>query len=637
MRFIYCWIAFGFFISVPGVAQRQLSTKSKKAAEYYYEADKYRVRGQYQTALDLLEQAVRKDKNFHEAYFRIAVILKAKGELKEAENAFQRVLQLKDGNNAPSYFELSELYLQKNKYAKALEFADKFLQSGSRNSKRIQEAEQFKKNAQFGLENADIASQYNPRPLSDTVNAFPMQYFPIVSVDQNALIFTRRLGTTNQYDEDLVVSNKLPNGAWGPPESISNTINSEFNEGTCTISGDGRTLIFTSCYGRKGYGSCDLYISVKVGDDWSVPANLGSNINTSAWESQPSLSSDGRTLYYVSNRKDGIGKRDIWMSTINENGDWQKPENLGRTINTVHDEVSPFIHPNNKVLYFASNGLTGFGGFDIYFSDRKESAWATPKNIGFPINTGEDQVSLYISSDGSKGYYSHEDNKDIGRKGRLYEFEVPESAKLKYKSSYVHGVVTDADTGVPLRARIELFDLKKNNRVGLVSSDSIQGDYLMVLTEGSEYALYIDKKGYLFHSLSFDYSELNNFKPVMQDVALRPIKTGASTVLKNIFFDTDSYALRPESQTELDKVIKFLNLNPEVSIEISGHTDNVGTYEYNLKLSKNRAKAVFEYLFKAGIEKSKLKYSGYGPNRPIDDNSTLRGRQNNRRIEFNIL
>ncbi|MEM6361592.1 MAG: OmpA family protein [Bacteroidota bacterium] len=634
MRVSICLCVLIIWFPVHG--QRQLSTKSKKATELYYQADNYRVRGQYRMALDLLKQAIQKDKNFHEAHFRIAVIQKAKGELDEAEASFQKVIQLNDGNNAPSYFELSELYLQKNEYGKALENADKFLLSGSRNSRRVEEAEQFRRNAQFGLENADLASQYNPRPLSDTVNAFPMQYFPILTVDQKSLIFTRRLGTTTQYDEDLVISTKLPNGQWGLPETISENINSEFNEGTCTISGDGRTLIFTSCYGRKGYGSCDLYISTKTGEDWSYPVNLGPNVNTSAWESQPSLSSDGRTLYFISNRQDGVGKRDIWVSEISDDNVWQKPRNLGRTINTVNDEVSPFIHPNNRVLYFASNGLTGFGGFDIYFSDLNGESWEEPKNLGFPINTGEDQVSLFISSDGNKGYYSHEDNKDVGRKGRLYEFDVPESAKIKYRSGYVYGVVTDAKTQLPVKAKIELFDLKEDKKVGIVQSDSINGKYLMVLTEGSEYALYINKVGYLFSSLSFDYTR-DNPEPIEKDITLNPIELGASTILNNIFFDTDSYDLRPQSKTELYKVIRFLNGNPLVRIEISGHTDNIGSADYNLRLSKDRAKSVFNYLIDSGIPSDRLKFEGYGSKRPIDDNSRPEGRQNNRRIEFQIL
>ena len=633
----YLKISFCLFILISWSsvdAQRQLSTKSKKASQYYYEADNYRVRGQYRRALELLRLAVQKDKNFHEAYFRIAVIQKAKGELEEAEALFRKVIELNKENNAPSYFELSELYLQKNNFEQALEYANKFLRSGSRNSKRISEAAQFKKNAQFGLDNAKVASQYNPQPLSDTVNAFPMQYFPILSVDQRSLIFTRRLGTTMQYDEDLVVSEKLQNGAWGEPQSISENINSEFNEGTCTISGDGRTLIFTSCYGRQGYGSCDLYISKKVGDDWSVPVNLGSNINTSAWESQPSLSADGRTLYYISNRKDGIGKRDIWVSKMDDNNTWQKPENMGRNINTVNDEVSPFIHPNNQVLYFASNGLTGFGGFDIYFSELKEFYWGQPQNIGFPINTGEDQVSLFISSDGSKGYYSHEDNSDVNRKGRIYEFDVPESSKVKYKSSYVFGCITDSDTNNPLGAKVELYDIRQDRRVGLVSSDSVNGNYLIVLTEGAEYALYVNKEGYLFKSLSFNYTG-DDMKPVNRDIALEPLKSGASATLNNIFFDTDSYELRPESKTELQKVIIFLKEN-SINIEIGGHSDNVGTDSYNLNLSTNRAKAVFDFLIQSGISSKILKYRGYGSKNPRDTNNSELGRQNNRRIEFII-
>ena len=277
-------------------AQRSLSTKSKKAAELYYQADNFRVRGQYVAALDLLQQAVKKDKDFYEAYFRIAVIYKAKGDLEEAERLLKKVIELNSGNNAASFFELGELYLQKNEFKESLLFIDKFLASGSRNRQRLEEANRIKSNAEYGIENSAIAAQYNPRPLSDTVNSFPMQYFPVVSVDQKSLIFTRRLGTTFEHDEDLVISTRTENGGWGQPLSISDNINSGFNEGTCTISGDGRTLIFTSCNGRNGYGSCDLYISYKTGDSWSEPKNLGANINAQSWESQPSLSADGRDI-----------------------------------------------------------------------------------------------------------------------------------------------------------------------------------------------------------------------------------------------------------------------------------------------------------------------------------------------------
>ncbi|MEQ9168643.1 MAG: tetratricopeptide repeat protein, partial [Fulvivirga sp.] len=345
-------------------AKAQLSTKSKKAAELYTEADNFRVRGQYTQAIDLLEQAIAKDKNFHEAYFRLGVIYKAKGEIDIAEKLLLKVIELNPGNNGPSFFELGELYIKKNNYQESIDYINKYLAYDPRNRQRVAEAEKILANAQFAIDNAEEMAEFDPHPLSDTVNAFPMQYFPILSVDQNSLIFTRRLGTSMQHDEDLVVSTKDDEGVWQLPVSISENINSEFNEGTCTLSADGRTLIFTSCYGRQGYGSCDLYISEKTGDEWSVPKNLGPAINSSAWDSQPSLSADGRRLFFISNRSGGVGSRDIWLAYKNENNEWEKPVNLGRGINTVNDEVSPFIHPNNKTLYYATNGLPGFGGFD---------------------------------------------------------------------------------------------------------------------------------------------------------------------------------------------------------------------------------------------------------------------------------
>lgn len=617
-------------------SQSRLSTKSKKAAEYYYLADNYRVRGQYSMAIELLEKAIDKDDRFHEAYFRLGVIQKAKGDYKKAEELFQKANQLSGGNSAAVAFEMGELYLLKAEYQKAIDHIEQYLSAGSGNSRRVAEAKKIKTDAVFALENMHEASEFNPQPLSDTVNAFPMQYFPVVTVDQQAIIFTRRLGTTMDYDEDLVISRKDENGRWGRPMSLSPNINSEWNEGTCTISADGRTLIFTSCYGRRGYGSCDLYISKKTGDEWSVPVNLGPHVNSSAWESQPSLSSDGRTLYYISNRGGGIGGRDIWITHLNERNEWTRPVNAGKTINTPGDEVSPFIHPNNVTLYFASNGLTGFGGFDIYYSERDSMQWGTPKNIGFPINTSEDQVSLFITSDGKKGYYSHEVSNRPGQKGRLYEFNVPQSAQVKYKTSYVSGRVLDATTKEPLKADIELFDLKSGTREGFVSSDSLSGSYLIVLREGSEYALYVNKENYLFESLSFFYESEENMKPVEIDVYLEPIRSGASSVLNNVFFDVDSYSLKEKSKTELSKVIKFLQKNTSSKIEISGHTDNTGSETYNLDLSLKRAKAVYDYLVQQGIERSRLSYQGYGQKRPAYPNDTDLNRKLNRRIEIKI-
>jgi Tol biopolymer transport system component len=289
------------------------------------------------------------------------------------------------------------------------------------------------------------------------------------------------------------VSKKDENGKWTHPESISKNINTRLNEGTCTISADGRKLIFTSCTGRDGIGSCDLYETKKIGSDWTTPKNLGRNVNSVEWESQPSLSADGRTLYFVSDRRSGLGRRDIWISTTDENGNWTKAVNAGKQINSQFDEISPFIHANNRTLFFASNGLPGFGGYDLFSTDKDSTAWTMPKNIGAPINDNEDQFSLFITADGKKGYYSHEETLESGfSKSKIFEMVIPEESQIEFRSNYVKGIIRDKDDKHPISAKIELINIRRNRVESLVDSDSITGEYLMVLTHGAEYAHYLN-------------------------------------------------------------------------------------------------------------------------------------------------
>lgn len=625
---LFCLLGLAFQLAT---AQRTLSTKSKKAAGYYREADNFWVRGQYGQATALLRQAIDKDDEFYEAYFRLAVINKAKGQTEGAEKLFQKTLSL-DKDNAGAHFELGELYIQMGKYANAQIHIQQFLDLHPKNRNRIREAQKFLDNIEFALAHSKEDSAFNARPLPDVINQFAMQYFPVLTADQNQLIYTRRLGTTMDHDEDLVISERNESGEWSEPQPISGNINSRFNEGTCTISADGRILIFTSCHGRGGYGSCDLYISKKNGSEWSFPENMGPVVNSPAWDSQPSLSADGRTLYFISNRPGGIGKRDIWKSTI-ENKEWSKPENLGVVINTPEDEVSPFIHPNGVSLYFASNGRKGFGGFDIYVSD-KGGHWGKPSNIGAPINTGEDQVSLFITADGSKGYYSHENLDDENNKGLIYEFEVPQSMSVKSKSTYIKGVVYDAKSRGPLGATIELYDLVKDQKVSVFNSDSVTGEYLAVLNEGVDYAFYVSKERYLFRSLNF---KVDSLRAQTLDIPLDPISAGAKTVLNNIFFDFDSYELKPSSKTELKKIVNFLKQNPDLKIEVAGYTDDVGSENYNQGLSFKRARAVKNFLLRNGVDNTQISAKGYGSSNPVVSNDTEKGHSRNRRIEFHII
>lgn len=628
-------------ISCLAQAQMPLATKSKKAIGYYTEADNYRVRGQFSQAIGLLNQALEKDKNFVEAYYRLGIIYMTLKDFPQAIRNFEKGLSLTDDIRKQKIFwyDLGESYFTVGNYAKAEQVISDFLKAEMQNRPKIERAKLLLSNIAFAEENKNNASAYKLRPLSDTVNAFVMQYFPVLTADQQELIFTRRLGGGPNDDEDLVISKKTGNGRWDVPQSISKNINTGLNEGTCTISADGRKLIFTSCVGRQGHGSCDLYESIRIGEEWTAPKNLGPNVNSAEWESQPSLSADGRTLYFVSDRRGGAGRRDIWVSTLNEKGQWTRARNVGKPVNTQYDEISPFIHVNNKILYFASNGLVGFGGYDIFSSERDSaSQWDKPKNMGSPINNHEDQFSLFITADGKKGYYSHEEVKDAGfSTSHIYEIEIPEEKQIRFKSNYVKGIVRDKDTRQPLSASIELINLETNEIESLVSSDSVSGAYLIVLTQGAEYALYVNKRNYLFRSLNFNYSALKDYEPIVLDIDLEKATEGTTAILQNIFFDIDKFDLKDKSVTELQKILRFLKENPSIKVEISGHTDNSGSPAYNVELSQKRAQSVNNYLTANGIGSARLIPKGYGSNQPIADNATEEGRQKNRRIEFKLI
>jgi len=636
----YSILFFIILLSGGAHAQGALSTKSKKAIELYTLADNFRVRGQYDQAISLLDQAIAKDENFVEAYLRLGSTYSAMKQYSKALVQYEKGLSLTtDLRKQKSFwYDMGELYLLAGEYEKSKKVLSAFVNNETQSKQKIDRATMLFRSAEFAVKNQANTAAFKLRPLSDTVNHFVMQYFPVLTADQTQLIFTRRVGDGPNDDEDLVVCNRSAEGKWLPPVSISRNINTRLNEGTCTITADGRKLIFTSCTGRDGVGSCDLYESKKVGTEWSEPKNLGKLVNSAEWESQPSLSADGRTLYFVSDRKSGFGRRDIWISTIDEHGQWTKAVNAGSQINSQYDEISPFIHANNSTLYFASNGLPGFGGYDIFFAELDSTSWSVPRNLGSPINDNEDQFSLFITADGEKGYYSHEETLESGvSRSKIFEVLIPQENRLKYRSNYVKGIIRDKVSHSPLSAGIELINIRNNKVASLVESDSVTGEYLMVLTQGAEYALYVNKNAYLFKSYNFNYSEVSDFKPIIIDIDLEKATEGSSVVLNNIFFDVDKYELKEKSTPEMQKLIWFLNRNPGVKVEIGGHTDNSGSPEYNRQLSEKRALSVYSFLIASGIDKKRLLLKGYGPDKPIASNDSEEGRQLNRRIEFRVI
>ncbi|GJM28884.1 MAG: hypothetical protein DHS20C17_15190 [Cyclobacteriaceae bacterium] len=639
MRSPLLLICFAFLINglISNQVMAQYHTKSKKAIKYFEKSGELLRSRNYSEAVTYLQMAIDKDPGFAEAHLRLGTNYLSLGDFDNARGYLEAAVSLipNDPKTIGAYVALADIYYREGSYEKALGVVDK-VKSFNPPPQIANRVLKVEHNARFAIDQLKNPLPFKPNPLPDNVNEYDLQYFPVLTADQKTLIFTRRKSRDPQFDEDMVVSSRNDDGTWSTPESISERINTKFNEGTCTISANGRTIIFTSCSGRSSMGSCDLYISYKLGEEWSEPENMGTNINSRGWESQPSLSADGKILYFVSDRAGGFGKRDIWKSHWVDGG-WSPAINLGATINTAEEEVSPYIHVNGQTLYFSSKGFTGMGGYDIFSSDWKNGKWSTPKNLGYPINTSDDQVSLFITADGERGFYSYEQKGVNSYRSILYEFEVPDAIRIKNKSNYITGKVLDIETKAPLRAQVELFDINADSLKSTVTSDSLSGEYLQVLTDGSEYALYINKAGYLFESLRFDYQETTDREPIQIDIYLKPIKTGTAATLNNIFFDVNKYEIKQKSRTELNKTVAFLNTNPSVRVEISGHTDNSGNDTHNQELSRNRAKAVYEYLIQQGVEPDRLRFRGYGSQMPLAANDTESNRQLNRRIEFKVL
>lgn len=622
-----------FLSSICLLAQGQLSTDSKKAQKLYEKADKkYRERD-FNTSIALLQQAIKQDPNFFEAYIRIGSLYNAMGQLDSVYSNFSSYARTAPDPIASVLEKLASMAFDRGHYEKSKNYLDRFLQQVPERGSSP-EIQLLKRSLSFAEDQlAKEKDSIEVVLLPNTINKFKLQYLPSVTIDNGSMFYTKR--DFVQGDEDIVVSH-YENGKWTTAESVSSRINSSLNEGACSVSADGRTMIFTSCDGKNSLGSCDLYITYKSGESWSRPKNLGKRVNSIYWESQPSLSADGKTLYFSSNRSGGFGGRDIWVS-YNEGGIWTVPMNLGDSINTPKDETTPFIHPNGVSLYLSANGYPGMGGYDLYVATKSDSIWSRPENLGYPINTYKDEVAIVIGANGETAYFAKEEQKNYEiLDSKIVSIKLPERVKAN-ATSYIIGRVFDQITSKPLKAGVEVVDLRSNAIIYNSQSDSISGEYYMVLPAGLDLAAYVKKKGYLYNDFHFQTQYSASLRPDTIDINLIPISEGKTLVLKNIYFETDSYVIDDRSQSEIENALQLINENPDITVEISGHTDNTGSYEYNLNLSELRAKAVYTSLISKGINENRITYKGYADTLPITSNDNEIDRQSNRRIEFRVL
>lgn len=629
------------FLCQIGFSQRFTTTQttSKKALSAYNDGQSEASRKEFAIAQGYFEKALRADSIFIDAKLALADCYIKLRDFFKAEKHFEETIALDSAYAPTAYLLLGLTEWELDKYEESIGHLQSYLRSRPQNEKDISLAKRLLASSQFAAKAIKNPVAFNPKPVGDSINTKWSEYFPSLTADGEVLIFTRR---DFESDENFYRS-ESNKGIWSRPEPLTG-VNTPDNEGAQAISPDGSWLIFTGCnrMGDGSQGACDLYWSQLRKNGWTKPVPFSSIINSPDWDAQPTIGADNKTVIFTSNRPGSRGSMDLWQTTRGADGKWGKPDNLGPTINTPGKDHTPFLHPDGQTLFFASDSLPGMGGSDIFFSRRQpDGAWGTPQNLGYPINTKGEEGMLVVSLDGRTAYFASD--RPGGRGGLdIYTFELPEFARPQ-PVTYAKAHVTDAATGYPITAKVEFTDLK-SGKVFVSATTKSDGTFLVCLPAGKEYGLNVGKDKYLFFSENFNLEGSASLeKPFLLNIELQPISADAATamagkpvVLRNVFFETGSAALRPESLNELDRLSKLLQEVPGLKIQVNGHTDNVGDDVFNQKLSEQRARSVWEYLLSKGIAEDRLRYKGFGETRPLESNDTQEGRSRNRRTEFEV-
>lgn len=626
----------------------EISSLKKKDQRLLAEANSALDLGQFSQAKQALDKLIGDNPDLPRLYYLRSIASRERGDFSAAIEDVKSGMARKKGGDAKANRELGDLYSRNGQFPEAVEALEAYASSayvGAR-AERGETARALLDRAKTARDLAANPVAFSPEPVPGGINTPDnMEYFPSLSPDGQSMVLTRRV---NGRQEDFYLSEKLEDGTWSVAEPLEG-VNTEFNEGAQSITADGNYLVYTACDRPDGAGSCDLYYSERnERGNWTAPRNLGPEVNTRDYEAQPSISADGALLFFASRRPGGLGGADLYLCARLSSGKWSRPVNLGPTVNTKGNEQYPFWSPDGATLYFTSNGHPGLGGDDLFRSGLSpENKWLEPVNLGYPINTAADETNIFVGLNGSTAYFSKGERRpETGKTDvDIYQFELPENLRPA-PATYVKATVTDAETGQPLVATVRLRPLDQTAPPTSRQTGK-SGSFLAVLPAGQDYALTVDLPGYLFYADRFSLAEgLTQTGPYALAIALQPVKdepvvsdraeADGAIAFRNVLFTSGSAELLPVSGDELDRLAELLSKAPGYSVEIVGHTDNIGEDDDNLQLSRQRAEAVRDYLVAAGISPARISTRGDGETKPIDTNDTEAGRARNRRTTFRL-
>lgn len=632
-------------------------TENKKAQRLYDQAQVEYKKRNLGDAFHFCKKATEEDNELASAYLMMGMISfqRSVPNYDAAEKNLRKAIELCPGIHPYAYFYLGKITYTHQQYEESTLFLKEFMKDVDKikSDDDYNWAESALRYMKFSDEMTKNPVPFTPVPVRNICTSQD-EYLPIISPDNEMALFTRVVKMPPNKN-DLIPKERLmerfmyadrKNGIFDSGEEMPFPFNQSDNEGGASLTVNNKFLVYTRCRTVQGgaYYNCDICYSENKQGRWEEVQNLGKNVNLpDAWDSQPSISGDGKTIYFVSDRKGGLGGYDIYKTTRNEKGEWSAPENMGKPVNSSGNEKSPFIHPDNHTLYFSSEGHMGMGGYDIFYSRLGEDGkWGKPKNIGYPINSIHDDVGFFVSTDGHYGYFASNKYQGVGGWDvfyfDLYPEARPEKVLLVKGELKIESQDQEEDGSMirePLNAKIELKNVN-TRRITEIPVDSLTGEYAAVVLFKNDYIMTVKKEGFGYESRYIAQEDTTFREPAKVDMVIKPIEVGQSYKLNDIYFATASYELTPESKTVIDGFYEFLSENPTIHVSIEGHTDDIGNDESNLILSENRAKSVYNYLVENGVNAKRLSFKGLGESKPVVPNTSEAGRAKNRRTVFVI-